>query len=84
MFTTKTLSAAALAMATMVEAKLDHDCFVVGRMRGDPDPKNPLSSDLPKLLNGFKPNMRLDTLSVFSTSKGKDSSGKYIDRLDAV
>lgn len=57
---------------------------MVGRLRGDPNTSNPLASDLPKLLAGFKPTMTLDSVSIWSTTFGKDRNDNFDDRFDAI
>lgn len=71
-------------MATAVKAEIDVDCFVVGRLRGDQSFDNPLESDLPKLLQGYQTSLDLYSLTVYSTDRGTDNIGNYVDRLDAL
>ena len=78
------LASTALLMVGLAKAEIDVDCFIVGRLRGDQSTTNRLTSDLPKLLQGYKETLVPYSLAVYSTDRGVDNKGAYIDRLDAL
>jgi hypothetical protein len=78
------LAGTALLMVGLAKAEMDVDCFIVGRLRGDQSRENRLTSDLPKLLQGYKQTLMPYSLAVYSTDRGVDNKGAYIDRLDAL
>ena len=83
-FTSKVLTGAMVFIAGAAQASIDVDCFIAGRLRGDESKSNPLTSDLPKLMQGYLSSLEPFSLAVHTTDRGLDSIGNYVDRLDAL